>query len=99
MLAELRDDNQQLIGNMRTTHDLCDEHGDVATASLIEVWIDEAERRALVPFEARRQSGEKKPVPGPPPSGPASGGIQSLSSVTGRKSTLLATSTPATAVP
>src|SRR5450631_2010954 len=39
MLAELRDDNQQLIGNMRTTHDLCDEHGDVATASLIEVWI------------------------------------------------------------
>src|SRR6516165_1986426 len=41
MLAELRDDNKQLVARMRETHDLCDEHGDVATASLIEVWIDE----------------------------------------------------------
>src|SRR5499427_1981857 len=40
MLAELRDDNKQLVTRMRETHDLCDEHGDVATASLIEVWID-----------------------------------------------------------
>jgi starvation-inducible DNA-binding protein len=55
MLAELRDDNQQLIGNMRTTHGLCDEHGDVATASLIEVWIDEAERRVWFLYEAGRK--------------------------------------------
>jgi starvation-inducible DNA-binding protein len=48
MLAELRDDNKQLTANMRETHDLCDEHRDVATASLLENWIDEAERRTLV---------------------------------------------------
>jgi starvation-inducible DNA-binding protein len=45
MLAELRDDNLQLTREMRSTHDLCDKHSDVATASLIEVWIDETERR------------------------------------------------------
>src|SRR6266581_3806992 len=39
MLAELRDDNKQLAANMRETHDLCDEHGDVASAGLIENWI------------------------------------------------------------
>ena len=54
MLAELRDDNKQLAANMRETHDLCDEHGDVATASLLEVWIDEAERRVWFLFEAGR---------------------------------------------
>jgi len=54
MLAELRDDNKQLVARMRETHDLCDEHGDVATASLIEVWIDEAERRTWFLFEASR---------------------------------------------
>src|SRR5215831_8418969 len=54
MLAELRDDNKQLAARMRETHDLCDEHGDVATASLIEVWIDEAERRTWFLFEASR---------------------------------------------
>jgi starvation-inducible DNA-binding protein len=54
MLAELREDNKQLAANMRTLHDLCDEHGDVATASLIEVWIDEAERRVWFLFEASR---------------------------------------------
>src|SRR3974377_1159314 len=54
MLAELRDDNGQLVTRMRETHDLCDEHGDVATASLIEVWIDEAERRTWFLFEASR---------------------------------------------
>jgi starvation-inducible DNA-binding protein len=43
MLAELRDDNKQLTANMRTLHELCDEHNDVATASLIENWIDETE--------------------------------------------------------
>src|SRR6266850_7314462 len=45
MLAELRDDNKQLTAHMRETHGLCDEREDVATASLLEVWIDEAERR------------------------------------------------------
>ena len=45
MLAELRDDNRQLTAYMRETHALCDEHRDVATASLLENWIDEAERR------------------------------------------------------
>jgi starvation-inducible DNA-binding protein len=54
MLAELRDDNKQLVARMRETHDLCDEHGDVATASLLEVWIDEAERRTWFLFEASR---------------------------------------------
>ncbi len=56
MLAELREDNKQLIANMRTLHDLCDEHGDVATTSLIEVWIDEAERRVWFLFEAGRRA-------------------------------------------
>jgi starvation-inducible DNA-binding protein len=55
MLAELREDNKQLAANMRTLHDLCDEHGDVATTSLIEVWIDEAERRVWFLYEAGRR--------------------------------------------
>jgi starvation-inducible DNA-binding protein len=54
MLAELRDDNKQLIANLRETHDVCDEHGDVASASLLENWIDEAEQRAWFLFEATR---------------------------------------------
>jgi starvation-inducible DNA-binding protein len=54
MLAELREDNKQLVGEMRRTHALCDEQGDVATASLLEVWIDEAERRTWFLFEATR---------------------------------------------
>jgi starvation-inducible DNA-binding protein len=54
MLAELREDNARLGDRMRETHDVCDEHGDVATASLLEVWIDEAERRAWFLFEASR---------------------------------------------
>ena len=58
MLAELRDDNKQLAANLRETHDLCDEHRDVATASLIEVWIDEAERRTWFLFETTRGRGE-----------------------------------------
>jgi len=45
MLAELRDDNKTLTRELRSTHKLCDEHDDVATASLIENWIDETERR------------------------------------------------------
>jgi starvation-inducible DNA-binding protein len=54
MLAELRDDNKELVARMRETHGLCDEHGDVATASLLETWIDEAERRSWFLFEATR---------------------------------------------
>jgi starvation-inducible DNA-binding protein len=57
MLAELRSDNQQLVAELRTTHDLCDEHNDVATASLIENWIDEGERRIWFLFEAGRKQG------------------------------------------
>ncbi len=45
MLDELRSDNLQLTGFLRTTHHVCEQHHDVATASLIEVWIDQAERR------------------------------------------------------
>jgi len=56
MLAELRDDNKQLTTRMREIHDLCDESGDVATASLLEVWIDEAERRTWFLFEATRST-------------------------------------------
>ena len=54
MLAELRDDNKQLTSEMRRTHALCDEHSDVATASLLEVWIDEAERRTWFLYESTR---------------------------------------------
>jgi starvation-inducible DNA-binding protein len=54
MLAELRQDNQQLTASMREIHDLSDEHRDVATASLLEVWIDEAERRTWFLYEATR---------------------------------------------
>jgi len=56
MLAELREDNLQLTAHLRETHGLCDEHGDVATASLLEVWIDEAERRTWFLFEATRST-------------------------------------------
>jgi starvation-inducible DNA-binding protein len=52
MLSELRDDNRQLTAYMRETHELCDRHGDVATTSLLEVWIDEAEHRTWFLFEA-----------------------------------------------
>ena len=54
MLAELREDNPRLADRMRETHGVCDEHGDVATASPLEIWIDEAERRAWFLFEASR---------------------------------------------
>ena len=55
MLAELRDDNLQLAGWMRSVHELCDEHNDVATASLLENWIDQAERRVWFLFETTRR--------------------------------------------
>ncbi|WP_053572654.1 Dps family protein [Caballeronia cordobensis] len=56
MLAELREDNLALAGYMRETHSLCDEHGDVATASLLEQWIDETERRVWFLFESGRNA-------------------------------------------
>ena len=54
MLAELRGDNQQLTREMRRVHELCDEYGDVATASLLENWIDETERRIWFLYETGR---------------------------------------------
>ena len=54
MLMELREDNRQLTASLRSVHALCDEHDDVASASLIENWIDEAEHRAWFLFEATR---------------------------------------------
>jgi starvation-inducible DNA-binding protein len=54
MIAELRDDNAILTQNMRETHSLCDETGDVATASLLENWIDESEKRIWFLFECGR---------------------------------------------
>jgi len=56
MLAELREDNLQLAAYMRTTHELCGEHGDVATASVLENWIDEAENRVWYLFETSRHA-------------------------------------------
>jgi starvation-inducible DNA-binding protein len=59
MLAELREDNASLTARMREAHEICDKHRDVATASLLEVWIDETERRAWFLFAsiARPDSG------------------------------------------
>ena len=54
MLAELREDNQMLATRLREAHEVCDEHRDVATASLIESWIDETERRTWFLFEITR---------------------------------------------
>ena len=54
MLAELRDDNKQLAMNLREAHGICDEFGDVASASVLESFIDEAERRTWFLFEATR---------------------------------------------
>ncbi len=58
MLAELRDDNKQLTASLREAHAICDKHEDVASASLIENWIDEAERRTWFLFEATRVARE-----------------------------------------
>jgi len=54
MLSELWEDNKALVLSMRSVHDLCDEVGDVATASLLENWIDEGQRRAWFLFETTR---------------------------------------------
>lgn len=55
MLAELRDDNHDLINRMREVHDLCDQHNDIATASLLENWVDQTEKRVWFLFEAGRR--------------------------------------------
>jgi starvation-inducible DNA-binding protein len=55
MLAELAEDNKTLTARLRQAHNVCEKHRDVATASLIEVWIDETERRAWFLFEATRR--------------------------------------------
>ncbi len=56
MLAELREDNQRFIASMRAVHDVCDEHNDVATASLLENFIDEAEKRVWFLHETGRRA-------------------------------------------
>jgi starvation-inducible DNA-binding protein len=56
MLAELRSDNQQLTSEMRRVHELCDQCSDVATASVLENWIDQTERRVWFLYEAARSS-------------------------------------------
>jgi starvation-inducible DNA-binding protein len=56
MLAELRDDNIRLTSIMRQVHNICDQRGDVATASLLEVWIDETERRSWFLRETKYRS-------------------------------------------
>jgi starvation-inducible DNA-binding protein len=55
MVAELRDDNKQLTVSMREVHGVCEEHGDIASASLLENWIDESERRTWFLFEITRR--------------------------------------------
>jgi starvation-inducible DNA-binding protein len=62
MLAELRDDNVQLASRMRATHTLCGEHRDMATTSMLEVWIDEAEKRTWFLFEAGRPAEVTSPT-------------------------------------
>jgi starvation-inducible DNA-binding protein len=57
MLAELRDDNKTLVANLRISHDICAEHRDSASSSLIEVWIDQSERRTWFLFESTRDNG------------------------------------------
>ena len=55
MLAELREDNLEMVARLRELHGLCDEHRDIATASLIENWVDEAEGRVWFLFEASQR--------------------------------------------
>ena len=61
MLAEVREDNKTLAARLREAHNVCDEHRDIATASLIEVWIDETERRTWFLYETARQGASGKP--------------------------------------
>jgi starvation-inducible DNA-binding protein len=54
MLAELGEDNKTLAASLRQAHNVCEERGDIATASLIEIWVDETERRTWFLFESSR---------------------------------------------
>jgi starvation-inducible DNA-binding protein len=56
MITELYEDNQQLTRSLRATHEVCDRHNDVATASLIEVWTDETEKRTWFLAEIARDA-------------------------------------------
>ncbi len=56
MLGELREDSKALAARLREAHGVCEEYDDIATASLIEVWVDETERRTWFLFEAGRRS-------------------------------------------
>jgi starvation-inducible DNA-binding protein len=56
MLAELRDDNKMLTSILRQVHGVCEEYGDVSSTSLIEVWLDESERRTWFLFETTRDT-------------------------------------------
>jgi starvation-inducible DNA-binding protein len=58
MLRELLSDNKSIAESMREAHELCDKHDDVATASMLEIWLDETERRTWFLFEASRQADE-----------------------------------------
>jgi starvation-inducible DNA-binding protein len=55
MLAELCDDSKTIATRLRETHDLCNEHRDIASASMLEVWIDQTERRTWFLFETTRR--------------------------------------------
>jgi starvation-inducible DNA-binding protein len=56
MLRELVADNKKVVEAMRVCHEVCDKHGDVATASILENFIDQAERRVWFMFEASRKA-------------------------------------------
>jgi len=56
MLRELMNDNKKIAQFMRKAHKICEEHEDIATASLIEVWIDQTEKRTWFLFEATRNA-------------------------------------------
>ena len=62
LIGELCDDNRQLTRNLRATHEICDRYNDIATASLIETWIDETERRAWFLSEIARAVKSHDPV-------------------------------------
>ena len=55
MLTELIADNQAVVRSMREAHDVCDEHDDLASASLLEELIDQAEERVWFLFETSRE--------------------------------------------
>lgn len=59
MLAELCSDNRQLTSSLREAHEVCDKYRDIASASLIEVWIDETEKRTWFLFESTRRMGNE----------------------------------------